>query len=230
MIIDYSDIDIYQDDHLVLSGVNLKVEAGEFIYLIGQVGSGKTSMLKTLYGELDARRGKAKVLDTDIKRLRKSQWPKLRKRLGIVFQDFQLLPDRSIERNLDFVLRATGWKKKKERRARIAEVLERVGLPDKAASRPFELSGGEQQRICIARAILNKPQLLLADEPTGNLDYENGRRVIELLKSIHEAGNTVIISTHNMQWLEEFPGTVYRCEGGKLCSATPAQPQKTNEQ
>lgn len=216
MLIDYSNIDIYQEDHLVLSDVNLQVGSGEFIYLIGQVGSGKTSMLKTIYGELDTHKGKATVLDTDIKRLRKSQWPRLRKQLGIVFQDFQLLPDRSVAKNLDFVLRATSWRKKKERRERIAEVLERVGLPDKADQRPFELSGGEQQRICIARAILNRPQLILADEPTGNLDYENGRRVISLLRSIHEAGNTVIISTHNMQWLEEFPGTVYCCQNGKL--------------
>lgn len=216
MLIDYTNIDIYQEDHLVLSDVNLQVGSGEFIYLIGQVGSGKTSMLKTIYGELDTHKGKATVLDTDIKRLRKSQWPRLRKQLGIVFQDFQLLPDRSVAKNLDFVLRATGWRKKKERRERIAEVLERVGLPDKADQRPFELSGGEQQRICIARAILNRPQLILADEPTGNLDYENGRRVISLLRSIHEAGNTVIISTHNMQWLEEFPGTVYCCQNGKL--------------
>lgn len=216
MLIDYTNIDIYQEDHLVLSDVNLQVGSGEFIYLIGQVGSGKTSMLKTIYGELDTHKGKATVLDTDIKRLRKSQWPRLRKQLGIVFQDFQLLPDRSVAKNLDFVLRATSWRKKKERRERIAEVLERVGLPDKADQRPFELSGGEQQRICIARAILNRPQLILADEPTGNLDYENGRRVISLLRSIHEAGNTVIISTHNMQWLEEFPGTVYCCQNGKL--------------
>lgn len=223
MTIDYKDIDIYQDDHLVLQHVDFQAKEGELIYLIGQVGSGKTSLLKTIYGELDTENGQTSVLDFDTKELRASQWPKLRKQLGIVFQDFQLLPDRSVAENLDFVLRATGMKRKADRRKRIQEVLEHVGLPNKADSRPYELSGGEQQRICIARAILNKPKLLLADEPTGNLDYENGRNIIQLLCKIQQEGSTVIITTHNLQWLKEFPGTVYRCENTRLVAGAPQE-------
>ncbi len=216
MTVEYKDIDIYQDDHLVLQHVDFQANEGELIYLIGQVGSGKTSLLKTIYGELDTEHGETTVLGINTKKLKPSQWPKVRKQLGVVFQDFQLLPDRSVAMNLDFVLRATGWNKKQEREQRIKEVLDHVGLPDKADKRPFELSGGEQQRICIARAILNKPKLLLADEPTGNLDQENGKHIIELLNQIKEEGSTVIITTHNLQWLKEYPGTVYRCDNSRL--------------
>lgn len=216
MTIDYNRVSIYQEDNKILEDVTFQASEGELIYLIGQVGSGKTSLLKTIYGELQPESGDATVLGTDMMEVEPSRLPRLRKQLGVVFQDFRLLPDRSVADNLDFVLRATDWKKKAERRQRIQEVLKLVGLPDKANSRPFELSGGEQQRICIARAILNAPALVIADEPTGNLDVENGRKIIELLTQIQQQGSTVIITTHNLAWLDEFPGTVYECIDGKL--------------
>ena len=214
--IDYHNIDIYQEEHLVLKNATFQAHEGELIYIVGPVGSGKTSLLRTIYGELTPADGNAEVMGFDMLTIRANKLPTLRKQIGIVFQDFQLLPDRTIKENLDFVLRATNWKKKDERSRRIIEVLEEVGLPDKTNHRPYELSGGEQQRICIARAILNKPKLILADEPTGNLDTDNGRSIIHILNKIREEGATVIITTHNMAWLEEMPGTVYRCEGGQL--------------
>lgn len=219
MIIEYEHTDIYQAEHLVLKDVTFKAEEGELVYLVGAVGSGKSSLLKTLYGELTPSEGKAIVMGNDMGSIKAKKLPALRKQIGIVFQDCQLLHDRSVHDNLDFVLRATGWKKKDERERRIIEVLEEVGLPDKVNHRPYELSGGEQQRICIARAILNTPQLILADEPTGNLDVENGRNIIKLLNRLREDGTTVVITTHNMQWLEEVPGTVYKCNDNRLTNA-----------
>lgn len=216
MIIEYKDTDIYQAEHLVLKNVCFQAHKGELIYVVGPVGCGKTSLLRTIYGELSPYEGKAEVMGNDMLTIRAKKLPSLRKQIGIVFQDFQLLPDRTVKENLDFVLRATGWKKKDERAKRIIEVLEEVGLPDKTNHRPYELSGGEQQRICIARALLNTPTLILADEPTGNLDTENGRNIINLLNKIREDGTTVVITTHNMKWLQETPGTVYRCEKGEL--------------
>ena len=217
MILNYKDIDIYQDDQLVLGKVIFCVEEGEMVYLTGPVGSGKSSLLKSIYGELPVEGEKAEVLGLNMKRLKTRHQPALRRQMGIVCQDFQLLRDRSVSRNLDFVLRSTGWKKKAEREQRIVEVLEMVKLADKKDKFIYELSGGEQQRICIARAILNNPKVILADEPTGNLDAENGELILALLDEIRRQNNTaVILSTHNMQWPEYFPGTVYRCEDAKL--------------
>lgn len=217
MILNYKDIDIYQDDQLVLGKVNFSVEEGEMVYLTGPVGSGKSSLLKTIYGELPVEGGKADVLGFNMLRLKTKHQPALRRQMGIVFQDFQLMRDRSVARNLDFVLRSTGWKKKAEREKRIEEVLDMVKLSDKKDKFIYELSGGEQQRICIARALLNNPKVILADEPTGNLDSENGELILALLDEIRRQNNTaVILSTHNMQWPEYFPGTVYRCVDAQL--------------
>ena len=217
MILNYTDVDIYQDEQLVLHKVNFKVEEGEMVYLTGPVGSGKSSLLKSIYGELPIEYGKAEVLGFNMTRLKTKHQPALRRQMGIVFQDFQLLRDRTVHRNLDFVLRSTGWKRVEDREKRIDEVLEMVKLGDKNQKFVFELSGGEQQRICIARAILNNPKVILADEPTGNLDAENGELILALLDEIRRQNNTaVILSTHNMQWPEYFPGTVYRCADASL--------------
>jgi cell division transport system ATP-binding protein len=217
MILNYKDIDIYQDDQLVLGKVNFSVEEGEMVYLTGPVGSGKSSLLKTIYCELPVEGGKSDVLGFNMLRLKTKHQPALRRQMGIVFQDFQLMRDRSVARNLDFVLRSTGWKKKAEREKRIEEVLDMVKLSDKKDKFIYELSGGEQQRICIARALLNNPKVILADEPTGNLDSENGELILALLDEIRRQNNTaVILSTHNMQWPEYFPGTVYRCVDAQL--------------
>ena len=217
MILHYTDVDIYQGEHLVLGKVNFLVEEGEMVYLTGPVGSGKSSLLKSIYGEVPIGGGNAEVLGFDMSRLKTKHQPELRRQMGIVFQDFQLLPDRTVHRNLDFVLRSTGWKKQSERDKRIVEALEMVKLADKRDKFIYELSGGEQQRICIARAILNNPKVLLADEPTGNLDSENGELILALLDEIRRQNHTaVILSTHNLQWPEYFPGTVYRCIDARL--------------
>ncbi len=220
MLINYQNVDIYHDERLVLRGVDFRVNEGEFIYLIGKVGSGKTSLLKTIYGEVDVNHGSAEVLGREMKRIKRKQIPALRRELGIVFQDFQLLTDRDVRQNLDFVLRCTGWKERKERETRIAEVLELVGMSEKLNAMPYELSGGEQQRICIARALLNRPKLILADEATGNLDYETGQRTVQILHDVARAGTTVIMSTHNAQLLLDFPGRVFRCADGKVAECT----------
>ena len=214
--INYRNVEIRQQEMIVLEEVNLKIQSGEFVYLIGKVGSGKSSLLKTMYGELDIHSGDAEVLGYDMAHIRRKHIPALRKRIGIVFQDFQLLTDRNIRNNLDFVLKATGWSDKRERRRRIEEVLEQVGMSTKGYKMPHELSGGEQQRIVIARAILNTPDIILADEPTGNLDPDTGRQIVELLRSICAQGSTVIMTTHNLQLLEEFPGKVFRCESHRV--------------
>ena len=214
--INYHNVEIRQQEMIVLEEVNLKIQPGEFVYLIGKVGSGKSSLLKTMYGELDIHKGEAEVLGYDMTHIRRKQIPALRKRIGIVFQDFQLLIDRNVKDNLDFVLKATGWSDKSRRTHRIHEVLELVGMSTKGYKMPHELSGGEQQRIVIARAILNTPEIILADEPTGNLDPETGRQIVELLRKICAQGSTIIMTTHNLQLLEEFPGKVFRCEDHKV--------------
>ena len=216
MIAKYEQVKICQDERTILSDISLEIVEGQFIYILGEVGCGKTSLLKTIYGELPIASGEASVLGFDLTTMRTRQLPKLRRQLGIVFQDFQLLRDRTVDENLDFVLRATGWKKKIDRERRIIEVLEEVGLPEKTRHMPYELSGGEQQRVCIARALLNKPKLLLADEPTANLDIENGTRVMELLNNIRQQGTAVVMTTHNEQWVRAFPGIVWRCREGKI--------------
>lgn len=219
-LIRYKDVEIHQQELCVLSGVNLELHKGEFVYLIGKVGSGKTSLLKTFYGELDIASGEAEVLDYDMLHIKRKCIPELRRKLGIVFQDFQLLTDRTVHDNLEFVLRATGWKNKGEIKDRIDEVLQLVGMGNKGYKYPNELSGGEQQRIVIARAVLNSPAIVLADEPTGNLDVETGFAITQLLHYLSAAGSLVIMTTHNMQLLWEYPGRVYRCADHQITDVT----------
>lgn len=211
---------IRQKKNTILKNVNLEIQGGEFIYIIGKVGSGKSSFLKTLYAELPLEYGKAEVAGFQLKKIKKSQIPALRRKCGIVFQDFKLLTDRTVYANLEFVLRATGWKNKKAIQERIDSVLQKVEMPDKKDKMPHELSGGEQQRIVLARALLNAPPLILADEPTGNIDPETSYRLIELLKDICSNGTTVIIATHQYDLLEKYPGKVLRCENGTLTEDT----------
>ena len=219
-LIRYKDVDIHQQELCVLNGVNLELHKGEFVYLIGKVGSGKTSLLKTFYGELDIASGEACVLHYDMLHIKRKHIPELRRKLGIVFQDFQLLTDRTVYDNLEFVLRATGWKNKGEVKDRIDEVLQLVGMGNKGYKYPNELSGGEQQRIVIARAVLNSPEIILADEPTGNLDVETGFAITQLLHYLSAAGSLVIMTTHNMQLLWEYPGRVYRCADHQIMDVT----------
>ena len=216
-LIRYTDVEIHQQELCVLNDVNLELHKGEFVYL---VGSGKTSLLKTFYGELDIASGEAEVLGYDMLHIKRKHIPQLRRKLGIVFQDFQLLTDRTVYDNLEFVLRATGWKSKGEIKDKIEEVLNLVGMSNKGYKLPNELSGGEQQRIVIARAVLNSPEIILADEPTGNLDSETGHAIAELLHGISEAGALVVMTTHNLQLLREFPGKVYRCADHLMTDVT----------
>lgn len=222
-LIQYKNVNVYQEAQHVLRNVNLEVDEGEFIYITGKVGTGKSTLLKSLYGELPVKEGEAKVLDFDLTELKHSHLPELRKKLGIIFQDFKLLTDRSVDANLRFVLKATGWKDKNLIDQRISDVLELVGMSTKGYKMPSELSGGEQQRIVIARAILNKPKLILADEPTGNLDYETGKRITELLQRISKSGSTVIFITHNMHLMEEYPGRQFVCKDHMLTEVTKQQ-------
>ena len=224
MLINYKGINIYQDDKLVLGNVDFHIEQSEFVYLIGKVGSGKSSLLKTIYCELDIdsddEEAVADVLGRDLKKIKRKEIAGLRRDFGIIFQDFQLLHDLTVYRNLHFVLKATGWKNKKEIDECIDEVLTDVGLLDKKNKMPHELSGGEQQRIAIARALLNKPKVIIADEPTGNLDTGTALDIVALLKEITKKGTAVIMSTHNMLILQKYPGIVYRCEDGVLADVT----------
>lgn len=221
MFIEYKGVNIYQDDVCVLGNVDFHVDEGEFIYIIGHVGSGKSSLLKTFYCELDVHEGdEAVVLGRNLLKIKRKEVPALRKELGIIFQDFQLLHDRNVYKNLQFVLRATGWKKKAEINERIDEVLESVGMQDKKLKMPYELSGGEQQRIAIARAILNKPKIIIADEPTGNLDPETADNIVSLLKQISLTGTAVVMSTHNIPMLDKYPGIVYQCKDGGINDVT----------
>ena len=216
VLIKYKGVRVSQDYDTVLRGVDLELSRGSFVYLIGKVGAGKSSLLKTMYGELDITEGEAEVLGYNMRKLKQKHVPKLRRRLSIVFQDFQLLTDRSVYDNLKFVLRATGWHDKREIDNRIKAVLNLVGMEDKEGKLPNELSGGEQQRVVIARAVLNSPDIIMADEPTGNLDAETGRAITKLLHDLSDTGSLVIMTTHNLQLLREFPGEVYRCEDQKL--------------
>lgn len=215
-IISYHNVSVNQAEQIVLRDVSLEVGEGEFVYLLGRVGSGKSSLMKTMYGELPIASGEAQILDYKLETLKRSQVPYLRRKLGIVFQDFQLLTDRNVEENLLFVLRATGWKDKNAMKSHVMDVLDQVGMANKAYKMPYQLSGGEQQRVVIARALLNMPSLILADEPTGNLDHETGKEIIDLLYSISKAGITIVMSTHNIIWPEQYPGRKLYFADGKI--------------
>jgi cell division transport system ATP-binding protein len=208
--------DIFQKEHLILSDVTFNIQASEFVYLIGDTGSGKSSLLKTLYGELPLKNGTINVSDYQLFNLKKEKIPFLRRKIGIVFQDFQLLPDRSVHENLAFVLKATGWKIEEDINNRINEVLEKVNMQDHIYKMPHELSGGEQQRVCISRALLNDPKVILADEPTGNLDPDTTNRILELLHELCKGGCAILMATHEHTLLERFPAKIIKCEDGKL--------------
>jgi cell division transport system ATP-binding protein len=215
-IIEFSDCSIWQHDHLVLSNVSLKVDKGEFVYLVGVVGSGKTSMIKTINAQIPLREGHGIVAGFDLRKLKRREIPYLRRKLGIVFQDFQLLTDRSVHDNLEFALRATGWSNKKDIEVRIAEVLGKTGLGLKGYKFPHQLSGGEQQRVVIARALLNDPDIILADEPTGNLDPDTSEGIIKLLMDISKNGRAVVVATHNYTLLKKFAARTIKCEAERL--------------
>ena len=218
MLVNYRNAKICQGEgERVLENVDFSVNEGDFIYLIGRVGSGKSSLMKTIYCELDIEEAeKAEVLGQDLLIIRRKDIPALRKQMGIIFQDFQLLTDRNVYKNLEFVLKSTGWKNKAEIDARIHEVLQDVEMDQMAEKMPHELSGGEQQRVAIARAILNHPKMIVADEPTGSLDHETADNILELLRKIVQTGTAVIMTTHNMPLLDKYPGIVYRCDDGKM--------------
>ncbi len=212
VIIDYRKADIERAERLVIKDATFTLDRGEFCYLVGRVGSGKSSLMKTMYGDVPLRNAeKARVMDYDVTRLKRKSIPYLRRAMGIVFQDFQLLQDRSVNANLRFVLEATGWRNKGEIEERIGEVLEEVGMANKSYKMPHELSGGEQQRVVIARALLNRPQLILADEPTGNLDPDTGRNIVELLHDVASRGHSVLMATHNLHWVDRYPAKVIEC-------------------
>lgn len=215
-ILEYKNVDICQAEMTVLSDVSFSMCPGEFVYLTGRVGSGKSSILKTIYAELPIAAGDARLFDYDLKSLKRSDIPMLRRKIGIVFQDFRLLSDRSVNDNLEFVLRATGWKNKRQIADQIDFVLDAVGMSTKGYKWPHQLSGGEQQRIVIARALLNSPQLIVADEPTGNLDPDTGAEIMQILHSIKDSGTAVLMATHNMKFVQQFPAKRYHCEDGKF--------------
>ena len=212
IIVDYKNVDIERAEHLALQDVTFQLKSGEFCYLVGKVGSGKSSLMKSMYAEVPILSGDALVMDYNLQEIKRKDIPYLRRKIGIVFQDFQLLQDRSVHSNLKFVLEATGWKNKVEIEERIEEVLEQVGMANKSYKHPHELSGGEQQRIVIARSLLNKPQLIIADEPTGNLDPETGYQIVLLLHKLAEQGHTILMATHNLQLVEDFPARVLYCK------------------
>lgn len=212
LIIDYQDVDIERGERVVLKNIDFHLDEGEFCYLVGKVGSGKSSLMKSMYADVRIREGRrADALGYDLLDIRNREIPFLRRKMGIVFQDFQLLQDRSAISNLRFVLRATGWKSKNEIEERCEEVLDAVGMSNKGYKMPHELSGGEQQRIVIARALLNRPKLILADEPTGNLDPQTGYQIVDLLHNLSRSGQAILMATHNVQLVDDFPARVVKC-------------------
>ncbi|OIQ17312.1 MAG: phosphonate ABC transporter ATP-binding protein [Flavobacterium sp. MedPE-SWcel] len=215
-VLSLQDVVVYQGNNAVLTNVNLEVNNGEFIYIIGKTGTGKSSFMKTLYGDLSLQEGKGTFVDYDLAKLKDKHIPHLRRKIGIVFQDFKLLPDRNVYDNLLFVLKATGWSGKREMESKIHEVLDKVGMKNAVHKMPHQISGGEQQRIAIARALLNDPELILADEPTGNLDPQTSVEVMQLLKEINNNGKTIIMATHDYALLMKFPAKTLKCDGGTL--------------
>ena len=216
IVLELKDAAIFQKESLVLSEVSLKIAKGEFVYLIGKTGSGKSSFMKTLYGDLPLQKGEGHIVEFDLKTLKEKDIPFLRRKLGIVFQDFKLLPDRNINQNMFFVLKATGWTDKAEMDARVANVLEKVGMKTKGFKFPHELSGGEQQRIAIARALLNDPELIIADEPTGNLDPQTSVEVMKVLQEINKSGRTILMATHDYALILKFPSKTIKCDANKV--------------
>jgi len=215
-VVRVSEAHIFQDHNTVLADINFEVEKGEFVYLVGRTGSGKSSLLKTLYADLPLRMGTINVCGYNIRGIKSSQVPLLRRKLGIIFQDFQLFHDRTVGENLLFVMKATGWKDNGKMRARLAEVLMQVGLGSVEKKMPFQLSGGEQQRVVIARALINEPQILLADEPTGNLDPEVAYGIMKIFQQINKSGTAVLMATHSYGLIEKFPARILKCENGKM--------------
>ncbi len=216
VLLTLENVEICRDENLILRDANLTLHNGEFVYVIGKVGSGKSSLLKSLYCEIPVKSGNIQLMEYDLRKIKRKEIPYLRRKLGIVFQDFQLLTDRTVIKNLEFALKATGWKKKSEIKFRIEEVLLQVGMQNKGYKMPHELSGGEQQRIVIARALLNNPKLILADEPTGNLDPETSGQIVQLLHDICEKGTAVVMTTHNYTLVHNYPARIVKCENARL--------------
>ena len=225
-VVSVKDATIFQEERAVLSNVSFEIEKGEFVYIVGRTGGGKSSLLKTLYADLNFQNGYIHVAGFDIKNIKSNEVPMLRRKLGIIFQDFQLFPDRSVAENLQFVLKATGWKDKGKMATRVSDVLMRVGLSNHHSKLPHQLSGGEQQRVVIARALLNEPQLIIADEPTGNLDPEVSIGIFNLFQEINKSGTTILMATHDFKLIDQYPYRTLKCENGELTDSAGAKKEE----